>query len=105
MNNQFRSKWIKLINSATEQKCRTFLTRLKKQPIEIPFNSKQKFVFMLLKTTRLEYLAQKENTNKKVIRLPRADATDLNWTSPRSVNNRQVQEYLLTKEKRTDTTR
>ena len=104
MNSQFRSKWIKLINSATEQKCRTFLKRLKKQPIEVPFTSKQKFVFMLLKT-RLEYLAQKENSNKKVIRLPRADATDLNWTSPRSINNRQVQEYLLTKEKREDTTR
>tara|TARA_R100001224_G_scaffold4135_1_gene2503 strand:+ start:390 stop:704 length:315 start_codon:yes stop_codon:yes gene_type:complete len=104
MNNQFRSKWIKLINSATEQKCRTFLSRLKKQPIEVPFTSKQKFVFMLIKT-RLRYLAQKENPNKKVIRLPRADATDLNWTSPRSINNRQVQEYLLTKEKRNDKTR
>ena len=104
MNNQFRSKWIKLINSATEQKCRTFLSRLKKQPIEVPFTSKQKFVFMLIKT-RLRYLAQKENPNKKVIRLPRADATDLNWSSPRSINNRQVQEYLLTKEKRNDKTR
>ena len=104
MNNQFRSKWIKLINSATEQKCRTFLSRLKKQPIEVPFTSKQKFVFMLIKT-RLRYLAQKENPNKKVIRLPRADATDLNWTSPKSINNRQVQEYLLTKEKRNDKTR
>ena len=104
MNNQFRSKWIKLINSATEQKCRTFLSRLKKQPIEVPFTSKQKFVFMLIKT-RLRYLAQKENPNKKVIRLPRADATDLNWTSPKGINNRQVQEYLLTKEKRNDKTR
>ena len=76
---KFRQKWLKIINQSSEQKCRLFLLRLKKQDIKKPFNSKQKFVFMLCKT-RLEYLAQKNNPNKKVIRLPRADATDVNWT-------------------------
>ena len=76
---KFRQKWLKIINQSSEQKCRLFLLRLKKQNIKKPFNSKQKFVYMLCKT-RLEYLAQKNNPDKKVIRLPRADATDVNWT-------------------------
>jgi len=50
-------------------------------------------------------LAQVNNPNKNITVLPRADKNDLNWTSPRSINNRQVQEYLLTKEKRGDTTK
>jgi len=104
MNNQFKSKWIKLINTANEEKCRLFLIRLKRQDIKIPFTSKQKFVYALLKT-RLEYLAQENNPNKNVIRLPRADKTDVNWTNPKSINNRQVQEYLLTKQKRSNKTR
>ena len=104
MNPEFRNKWLKLINTATEEKCRLFLLRLKRQDINIPFTSKQKFVYALLKT-RLEYLAQKNNPNKDVIRLPRADKTDVNWTNPKSINNRAIQEYLLTKEKRNNKTR
>ena len=104
MTPEFRNKWLKLINTANEEKCRLFLLRLKRQDINIPFTSKQKFVYALLKT-RLEYLAQKNNPNKDVIKLPRADKTDVNWTSPKSINNRQVQEYLLTKQKRSNKTR
>mgnify|MGYP003119722121 CR=1 FL=1 len=104
MNSEFRQKWIQRINSSSDAKCRLFLARLKEQDINIPFTKKQKFLYALLKT-RINYLAQVNNPNKNITVLPRADKNDLNWTSPRSINNRQVQEYLLTKEKRGDTTK
>ena len=104
MNNHFKRRWIKIINQSNDAKCRLFLLRLKQQDIEIPFTTKQKFVYKLLKT-RINYLAQQSNPDKKITRLPRADATDVNWTSPKSINNRAFQEYLLTKEKRGDKTK
>ena len=104
MNNHFKRRWIKIINESNDEKCRLFLLRLKQQDIKIPFTTKQKFVYKLLKT-RMNYLAQLNNPNKKITRLPRADKTDVNWTSPKSINNRALQEYLLTKEKRGDTTK
>ena len=97
MDQAFKHKWIKIINQSNTKKCRAFLKRLKQQPIDIPFNSKQKFVFMLIKT-RLEYLAQKNNPNKEIIRLPTAEPTDLNWSKPKTILNRAFQEYLLKKE-------
>ena len=66
MDQIFKRKWIKIINQSNEQKCRLFIKRLKQQPIDVPFNSKQKFVWKLLRT-RLEYLAQEKNTNKEII--------------------------------------
>ena len=104
MDQYFRRKWIKIINQSDENKCRLFIKRLKQKDINIPFNSKQKFVFMLAKT-RLEYLAQANNPNKKITRLPRADETDVNWKNPKVIFNRALQEFLLTKEKRSDKTR
>jgi len=104
MDQHFRRKWIKIINQSDENKCRLFIKRLKQKDIKIPFNSKQKFVFMLAKT-RLEYLAQANNPNKKITRLPRADETDVNWKNPKAIFNRALQEFLLTKEKRSDKTR
>ena len=104
MDQTFKHKWIKIINQSNEQKCRLFVKRLKQQPIDIPFNSKQKFVFMLAKT-RLEYLAQANNPNKNITRLPRADKTDVNWKNPRTIVSRAFQEFLLTKEKRNNKTR
>ena len=74
-----------------------FLLRLKEQDIKIPFTKEQKFVYALCKD-RLRYLAQANNPNKNITRLPRADASDVNWISPKSINNRALQEYLLTKE-------
>ena len=81
-----------------------FIKRLKQQPIDVPFNSKQKFVWKLLRT-RLEYLAQENNLNKEVIKLPTAEPTDLNWKNPKAIFNRALQEFLFTKEKRNNTTR
>ncbi len=104
MNPEFRHKWIQRINSSSDAKCRLFLARLKEQDISIPFTKKQKFLYALLKS-RLAYLAQVNNPNKKITRLPRADKTDVNWTSPKSINNREFQEYLLTREKRGETTK
>ena len=104
MNNHFKRRWIKIINQANDEKCRLFLLRLKQQDIKIPFTTKQRFVYKLLKT-RMNYLAQQNNPNKKITRLPRADATDVNWVSPKSINSRAFQEYLLTREKRGDTTK
>ena len=104
MDQAFKHKWIKIINQSDTKKCRLFLKRLKQQPIDIPFNSKQKFVFMLIKT-RLQYLAQKNNPNKEIIRLPTAEPTDLNWKNPKAIFNRALQEFLFTKEKRNNTTR
>jgi len=104
MNSEFKRKWIYRINTASDSKCRLFLLRLKKKDINIPFTKEQKFVFALCKE-RLRYLAQQNNPNKDVIRLPRADKTDVNWTNPKSINNRAIQEYLLTKEKRNNKTR
>ena len=104
MNSEFRQRWIQRINSSSDAKCRLFLARLKEQDISIPFTKKQKFLYALLKS-RLEYLAQLSNPNKKITRLPRADKTDVNWTSPKSINSKAFQEYLLTKEKRGDKTR
>ena len=104
MNSEFRQKWIQRINSSSDAKCRLFLARLKEQDISIPFTKKQKFLYALLKS-RINYLAQVNNPNKNITVLPRADRNDLNWTSPKSINNRQIQEYLLTKEKRGDTTK
>tara|TARA_R100000278_G_C5447974_1_gene156231 strand:+ start:491 stop:805 length:315 start_codon:yes stop_codon:yes gene_type:complete len=104
MNSEFRQKWIQRINSSSDAKCRLFLSRLKEQDISIPFTKKQKFLYALLKS-RLEYLAQANNPNKNITRLPRADKNDVNWVSPKSINNRRLQEYLLTREKRGDTTR
>ena len=104
MNAEFKQRWIQRINSSNDAKCRLFLARLKEQDISIPFTKKQKFLYALLKS-RLEYLAQLSNPNKKITRLPRADKTDVNWTSPKSINNRAFQEYLLTREKRGDKTR
>ena len=104
MNPEFRQRWIQRINSSSDAKCRLFLSRLKQQDISIPFTKKQKFLYALLKS-RLEYLAQANNPNKNITRLPRADATDVNWVSPKSINNRAFQEYLLTIEKRGDTTK
>jgi len=104
MNNQFKRRWIKIINQSSDEKCRLFLLRLKRQDIKTPFTTKQKFVYKLLKT-RMNYLAQQSNPDKKIIRLPRADATDVNWVSPKSINSRKFQEYLLTREKRGDKTR
>ena len=43
MDQHFKRKWIKIINQSNEQKCRLFIKRLKQQPIDVPFNSKQKF--------------------------------------------------------------
>ena len=104
MNLEFRQKWIQRINSSSDAKCRLFLSRLKKQDISIPFTKKQKFLYALLKS-RLEYLAQANNPNKNITRLPRADKNDVNWVSPKSINSKAFQEYLLTKEKRGDTTK
>ena len=104
MNSEFKRKWIHRINTASDSKCRLFLLRLKEQDISIHFNQKQKFDYALWKD-RLRYLAQANNPNKKITRLPRADKNDVNWTSTKSINNRALQEYLLTKEKRGDTTR
>ena len=87
MNSQFRSKWIKLINTADEKKCRLFLERMRnikklqahRNEVKFEsFTSEQKFVFKLLKD-RLEVLAAKGNKNEKVIKLPRAEMSDLNW--------------------------
>ena len=80
MDQTFKHKWIKIINQSDEKKCRLFIKRLKQQPIDVPFNSKQKFVWKLLRT-RLEYLAQENNFNKEIIRLPTAEPTDMNWQS------------------------
>ena len=104
MDQTFKHKWIKIINKSNEQKCRLFIKRLKQQPIDVPFNSKQKFVWKLLRT-RLEYLAQEKNTNKEIIRLPTAEPTDLNWKNPKAIFSRALQEFLFTKEKRNNTTR
>ena len=104
MNAEFKQRWIQRINSSNDAKCRLFLARLKEQDISIPFTKKQKFLYALLKS-RINYLAQVNNPNKNITVLPRADRNDLNWTSPKSINNRQMQEYLLTKEKRGDTTK
>ena len=104
MNSEFKRKWIYRINTSSDSKCRLFLLRLKEQDINIPFTKKQKFVYALCKD-RLEYLAQKNNTNKNITKLPRADKTDVNWTNPKSINNRALQEYLLTKQKRSNKTR
>ena len=104
MNAEFKQRWIQRINSSNDAKCRLFLARLKEQDISIPFTKKQKFLYALLKS-RINYLAQVNNPNKNITVLPRADRNDLNWTSTKSINNRQIQEYLLTKEKRGDTTK
>ena len=104
MDQTFKHKWIKIINQSNEKKCRLFIKRLKQQPIDVPFNSKQKFVWKLLRT-RLEYLAQEKNTNKEIIKLPTAERTDLNWKNPKAIFNRALQEFLFTKEKRNNTTR
>ena len=104
MNAEFKQRWIQRINSSNDAKCRLFLARLKEQDISIPFTKEQKFVYALCKD-RLRYLAQANNPNKKITRLPRADKTDVNWTSPKSINSKAFQEYLLTKEKKGDTTR
>ena len=104
MDQHFKRKWIKIINQSNEQKCRLFIKRLKQQPIDVPFNSKQKFVWKLLRT-RLEYLAQEKNLNKEVIRLPTAEPCDLNWKNPKAIFSRALQEFLFTKEKRNNTTR
>ena len=104
MDQTFKHKWIKIINKSNEQKCRLFIKRLKQQPIDVPFNSKQKFVWKLLRT-RLEYLAQEKNLNKEIIRLPTAEPTDLNWKYPKAIFNRALQEFFLTKEKRNNKTR
>ena len=104
MNAEFRQRWIQRINSSSDAKCRLFLARLKEQDISIPFTKKQKFLYALLKS-RLAYLAQASNPNKNITRLPRADKNDVNWISPKSINSRKFQEYLLTREKRGDTTR
>ena len=103
MNSEFKRRWIRRINTASDSKCRLFLLRLKKQDISIPFTKEQKFVYALCKD-RLKYLAQANNPNKKITRLPRADKNDVNWTSPKRINNRALQEYLLTKEKRNNKT-
>ena len=104
MDQIFKRKWIKIINQSDEKKCRLFIKRLKQQPIDVPFNSKQKFVWKLLRT-RLEYLAQEKNTNKEIIKLPTAEPTDLNWKYPKAIFNRALQEFFLTKEKRNNKTR
>ena len=104
MDQTFKHKWIKIINQSNEKKCRLFIKRLKQQPIDVPFNSKQKFVWKLLRT-RLEYLAQEKNLNKEIIRLPTAEPTDLNWKYPKAIFNRALQEFFLTKEKRNNKTR
>tara|TARA_R100000329_G_scaffold4048_1_gene5662 strand:- start:87 stop:401 length:315 start_codon:yes stop_codon:yes gene_type:complete len=104
MDQIFKRKWIKIINQSDEKKCRLFIKRLKQQPIDVPFNSKQKFVWKLLRT-RLEYLAQEKNLNKEIIKLPTAEPTDLNWKYPKAIFNRALQEFFLTKEKRNNKTR
>tara|TARA_R100000388_G_scaffold42300_1_gene32408 strand:+ start:204 stop:518 length:315 start_codon:yes stop_codon:yes gene_type:complete len=104
MDQNFKQKWIKIINQSNEKKCRLFIKRLKQQPIDVPFNSKQKFVWKLLRT-RLEYLAQEKNLNKEIIKLPTAEPTDLNWKYPKAIFNRALQEFFLTKEKRNNKTR
>ena len=103
MNSEFKRRWIRRINTASDSKCRLFLLRLKEQDIKIPFTKEQKFVYALCKD-RLRYLAQANNPNKNITRLPRADKTDVNWTSPKSINSKAFQEYLLTKEKRNNKT-
>jgi hypothetical protein len=55
--------------------------------------------------TRLEYLAQEKNLNKEIIKLPTAEPCDLNWKNPKAIFNRALQEFLLTKEKRSNKTR
>ena len=104
MDQIFKRKWIKIINQSDEKKCRLFIKRLKQQPIDVPFNSKQKFVWKLLRT-RLEYLAQEKNLNKEIIKLPTAEPTDLNWKYPKAIFNRALQEFFLTKQKRNNKTR
>ena len=97
MDQHFKRKWIKIINQSNEQKCRLFIKRLKQQPIDVPFNSKQKFVWKLLRT-RLEYLAQEKNLNKEIIRLPTAEPCDLDWRRPKTIMNKAYQEFLVKKE-------
>ena len=104
MDQNFKRKWIKIINQSNEQKCRLFIKRLKQQPIDVPFNLKQKFVWKLIKT-RLEYLAQEKNLKKEIIKLPTAEPCDLNWKYPKAIFNRALQEFFLTKEKRNNKTR
>tara|TARA_R100000234_G_scaffold28480_1_gene16428 strand:+ start:284 stop:598 length:315 start_codon:yes stop_codon:yes gene_type:complete len=104
MNSEFKRKWIHRINTSSDSKCRLFLLRLKQQDISIPFTKRQKFVYALCKD-RLRYLAQQNNKDKSITKLPRADKNDVNWTNPKLINNRKLQEYLLTKEKKGDTTR
>ena len=91
-------------DSQAHQEIADMEARLKEQDINIPFTKKQKFLYALLKS-RLQYLAQVNNPNKNITVLPRADKNDVNWTSPKSINSKAFQEYLLTKEKRGDTTK
>ncbi len=104
MNPEFKRRWIQRINTSSDSKCRLFLLRLKQQNINIPFTTRQKFVYALCKE-RLRYLAQRNNKDKSITKLPRADKTDVNWTSPKSINSKAFQEYLFTKEKRNNKTR
>ena len=79
IESEFKRRWIKIINQSSENKCRLLLKRMKVWHTKfLPFTSEQKFVFKLLKS-KLELIYAEQNTNKKIIKLPRADASDLNW--------------------------
>ena len=79
IESEFKQRWIKIVNQASENKCRLFLKRMRVWHTKfLPFTSEQKFVFKLLKS-KLELIYAEQNTNKKIIKLPRADASDLNW--------------------------
>ena len=79
IESEFKQKWIKIVNQASENKCRLLLKRMRVWHTKfLPFTSEQKFVFKLIKS-KLELIYAEQNTNKRIIKLPRADASDLNW--------------------------
>ena len=79
IESEFKQRWIKIVNQASENKCRLLLKRMRVWHSKfLPFTSEQKFVFRLIKS-KLELIYAEQNTNKKIIKLPRADASDMNW--------------------------
>ena len=79
IESEFKQRWIKIVNQASENKCRLLLKRMRVWHTKfLPFTKEQKFVFKLIKS-KLELIYAEQNTNKRIIKLPRADAFDLNW--------------------------
>ena len=79
IESQFRQKWIKIVNQASENKCRLLLKRMRVWHTKfLPFTKEQKFVFALIKS-KLELIYAEQNTDSNITKLPRADSSDLNW--------------------------